>query len=83
MRVCTCDSSQGGEKTYVIIDFVRSGPSFGFLTDMQRQCVAFSRASQGQIGVGSIKMGLNAMGKSVQALKSYIDYFCRSMTGKS
>lgn len=52
----TVDSVQGHEKKLVLLDFVRPGPSVGFLADMNRLCVAFSRAQHALIGVGSAGM---------------------------
>ncbi|KAL8945387.1 MAG: hypothetical protein Q9211_000096 [Gyalolechia sp. 1 TL-2023] len=55
--VRTVDSSQGDERKVVLIDFVRPGPIMGFVADMKRLCVAFSRATHGLIGFGCARMG--------------------------
>ncbi|KAL8881319.1 MAG: hypothetical protein Q9198_001457, partial [Flavoplaca austrocitrina] len=52
----TVDSSQGEQKKLVIVDFVRRGPSLGFLSEPTRQCVAFSRAEHARISIGSTQL---------------------------
>ncbi|KAL8988540.1 MAG: hypothetical protein Q9177_002404 [Variospora cf. flavescens] len=53
----TADTAQGDENKVVIVDFVRPGPHMGFVADMKRLCVMFSRARRVLICVGSSAMG--------------------------
>ncbi|KAL8653666.1 MAG: hypothetical protein Q9210_001961 [Variospora velana] len=53
----TVDTAQGDENEVVIVDFVRPGPHMGFVANMRRLCVLFSRAKRVLICVGSAAMG--------------------------
>ncbi|KAI4290370.1 MAG: hypothetical protein L6R35_000359 [Caloplaca aegaea] len=53
----TVDSAQSDENEVVIVDFVRPGPNMGFVANMRRLCVLFSRAKRVLICVGSAAMG--------------------------
>lgn len=52
--VTTVDSAQGCEADVIILSFVRTGPSPGFLVDDRRMNVALTRARRNLICVGNV-----------------------------
>jgi hypothetical protein len=56
-RICTVDASQGSESDVVVLSCVRCNPKheIGFLSQPNRACVAFSRARERLIVLGSAR----------------------------
>ena len=65
--VRTVDSSRDQQKKIVIVDFVRRGPSLGFLSEPTRQCVAFLRAQHARISIGSTQLARHEAGHPANA----------------
>ena len=56
--IITIDASQGKEYDYVLLDLVTPGEGYGmgFMSDVQRICVALSRARMGLVILGNENM---------------------------
>ncbi len=55
VRVSTVDGFQGGEAELVILSFVRSGGTVGFVRDFRRLNVALTRAQKSLIIIGNVE----------------------------
>ena len=55
VRVSTVDGFQGGEAELVILSFVRSGGTVGFVKDFRRLNVALTRAQKSLIIIGNLE----------------------------
>ena len=67
-QVWTIDSFQGRESDLVIIDLVNNHTE-GFLRDIRRACVAFTRAKEMQIIIGGAFKGANAPANPVKVVR--------------
>ncbi|KAK2777034.1 hypothetical protein FQN52_003261, partial [Onygenales sp. PD_12] len=58
IRISSVDGAQGNESDVVILSTTRPGGNFGlgFVADVQRQCVAMTRARDGLVIVGDVDM---------------------------
>lgn len=78
LNVATVDSFQGGERTVVLYGFTRSNQAnkVGFLDELRRANVAFTRAKEQLVLVGDLEMLANATDRQfrelVRALRAYV-----------